>query len=58
MCVCVWEVKDQGEFGDDYEKRKGNEQSLSICARVGVATVLAYAGVTHHGTYLQSLYGI
>ena len=35
-----------------------NEQALAICARVGVATVLAYARVTHHGTYLQNLYGI
>ena len=35
-----------------------NEQTLTICARVGMATVLAYARVTHYGTYLQSLYGI
>ena len=35
-----------------------NEQTLTICARVGMAIVLAYARVTHYGTYLQSLYGI
>ena len=35
-----------------------NVQPLGICARVGMATVLAYAKVTHHGIYLQSLYGI
>ena len=35
-----------------------NEYSLSICARVGVAIVLAYARVTDRGVYLQSLYGI
>ena len=29
-----------------------NEQPLSICACVGLATMLAQAGVTHHGIYI------
>ena len=30
-----------------------NEQPLGICAWVGLATMLAQAGVTHHGIYIQ-----
>ena len=30
-----------------------NEQFLGICAWVGLATMLAQAGVTHHGIYIQ-----
>ena len=30
----------------------GNEQPLCICAWVGMATVLAYARITHHCIYL------
>ena len=33
-----------------------NEQSLGNCARVGVATVLAYARVTHHSIYMYRVY--
>ena len=68
VCVCVWGAKDQKEFGISVRKEKvkrlrgvvsiSNEQPLVIRAWIGVATVLAYARVTHHGTYLQSLYGI
>ena len=68
VCVCVWGVKDHKEFWNKCEKGKGkegeafvgvsNEQPLDICAWVGVATMLAFARVTHHGTYLQSLYGM
>ena len=70
-CVCVYVcvcVKDQRECGGKCEKGKvkeceafvgvSNEQPLGICAWVGVATVFAYARVTHHGIYLQSVYGI
>ena len=35
-----------------------NSPSVFVQARVGVATVLAYARVTHHDMYPQSLYGI
>ena len=62
VCVraCV-RVCDQRECGKKCEKRKGketfvgisNEQSLSICAWVCMATVLAYERVTHHGIYLE-----
>ena len=71
MCVCVWGVNDQKEFGIyECEKGKGKEDVRRLSASVmnspspfvqgyiGVATVLAYARITHHGTCLQSLYGI
>ena len=60
VCVCVFggEVKDQKEFGINVRKEKvknsvSNGQPLGIC-QVGVATVLAYARVTHHGTYVPT----
>ena len=30
-----------------------NEQPFGICAWVGLATMLAQAGVTNHGIYIQ-----
>ena len=59
VCVCFG-VKHQKEFGINVRMKKENwvrgvcqvshEQPLAICAKVGMATVLTYARVTHHGT--------
>ena len=66
MCVCfggegserIWNKFEKGKGLEDERRLSVYEHPLAICARVGVATVLAYARVTHHGTYLQSLYTV
>ena len=64
MCVCVcvclggeeseiiWNKCEKGK-GKKVERRLSASVMNSICARVSVATVFAYARVTHHDTYLQ-----